>query len=72
MGRSENNVRIDTQLISYPDKSQRMAVHFLSQEIPLPMFDYCICRINNSAVHIKKLKPRKLPSLYNHLPEATY
>lgn len=72
MGRSENNVRIDTQLISYPDKSQRMAVHFLSQVILLPMFDYRICRINNSAVHIKELKPRKLPSLYNHLPEVTY
>lgn len=72
MGRSENNVRIDAQLISYPDKSQRMAVHFLSQVMPLPMFDYRICRINNSAVHIKKLKPRKLPSLYNHLPEVTY
>ena len=28
MGCSENNVRIDAQLISYPDKSQRMAVHF--------------------------------------------
>ena len=45
---------------------------FLSQVIPLPVFDYRICRINNSAVHIKELKPRKLPSLYNHLPEVTY